>query len=527
MTTAFDWLIRGGEIIDGAGRQRYRGDLGVSGDRISAIGPLAGATALRVIEANGKIIAPGFVDVHNHSEGWLSKTPNFHSKTSQGFTTEVLMSDGISYAPLSPDTAPHWLYYLRSLDGLRQAEYTGWRSIREYLQRLDGATSQNTIAEIPFANVRSMAVGWGRAPADDAQIRRMQYEIRRGMDEGACGLSTGLDYVSQCFCRTDELVEACLPMRSYGGLYVTHVRYKKGTLNGLREAVEIGKRSGAPVHISHLKGSNERERDELLDYIDRVVINEVDFSFDVYPYLPGSTMLNMLLPYEVWEDGPLGVIAKLAEPTIRRRFAEQLEDYRTPASQVRLGWVPGEPNRKYQGQTLVEFAEAMGKPLADALCDLLIDENLAVLCVFHVGDDRLVESFLRHDKFMLGSDGIFFAEGQIHPRQYGSAPRLLGPLTRERKLFSLEEAVRKASGFPARRFGLRDRGEIRLGAFADLVVFDPTTITDLATYERPHAIAEGIDWVLVNGVPVIEKGNVAPESVAKPPGRALAFEPAR
>ena len=207
---------------------------------------------------------------------------------------------------------------------------------------LDGqyAWAQNAIAQIPYANVRALHVGWGRQPADDAQIRRMQRDVRQAMQAGACGISTGLDYVSQCFVRTDELVEVCSAMREWGGLYVTHVRYKKGVLAGVQEAVEIGRCCRCvPVHVSASQGRQRpREIDALLDYIDRVAVQEVDFTFDVYPYLPGSTMLNMLLPYEVWEDGPLGVLPKLADPTIRRRFTAQLADYQTEL--ITCGW-PG------------------------------------------------------------------------------------------------------------------------------------------------------------------------------------------
>jgi N-acyl-D-amino-acid deacylase len=517
-------LLHGGTIIDGTGSPRRQGDLAIEGDRIVAVDHIAGHSDATRIDCSGLIVAPGFIDVHNHSDGWLLKLGRLESKIAQGFTTEVLMSDGISYAPVSQETAPHWLYYLRSLNGLEQADYRGWRSIADYMSLLNGRMAQNAIAQIPYANVRALHVGWGREPADDAQIRRMQHDVRQAMHEGACGISTGLDYVAQCFVRTDELAEVCSAMRDSGGLYVTHVRYKKGVLAGVQEAVEIGRRAGVPVHVSHLKAAAPRDIEALLDYIDRVAVKEVDFTFDVYPYLPGSTMLNMLLPYEVWEDGPLGVLARLADPTIRRRFAVQLADYQTELDHVRLAWTCGTSNRPHHGRSLADYCQQSGKPVADALCDLLIDENLAALGVFHIGDDRLVEPFLAHPKFMLGSDGIFFADGTVHPRQYGSAPRILGPIVRDRRLFTLEEAVRKMSGFPAERFGLRDRGVIRAGAFADVVVFDAATIADRATFEQPHQLAVGIKQVLVNGRSVLSDGQFVEMARQEMPGRALRFK---
>jgi N-acyl-D-amino-acid deacylase len=519
----FDLLIRGGTVIDGSGKPRRRADIAVRGDRIAAIGPLADARATVTIDATGLIVAPGFIDVHNHSDGWLLKTRNFTSKTLQGFTTEILMSDGISYAPTTPALAPQWLYYLRSLNGLALHDYEGWQSIGDYLELLDRRTVQNVVAQVCYANVRVMAHGWGRGQLDDSELRRMRYEVRRGMDEGATGVSTGLDYVSQFFADTDELVEVIAASASAAGVYVTHVRYKRGTLAGVREAVEIGRRAGVAVHISHLKGATQREAEELLAYIDNTAVHEVDFSFDIYPYLPGSSMLNQLLPYEVWEDGPLAVLGKLADPDVRRHFGVQLTDAAVSLENVRIAWVGSVDNQHLRGLSLAEYAQHVARSPADALCDLLIEENLAVTCVFHVGEDPLVEPFLAHPRFMLGSDGIYFPEARVHPRQYGSAPRILGPLVRDRRLFTLEEAVRKMTSIPATRFGLTDRGVIEDGAYADLVIFNPETISDRATFADPQQHSVGIEHVIVNGTPIVADGTPIDRFDGPLPGRALRY----
>lgn len=520
----FDILLRNGHIIDGTRTPRRRGDIGIRGDRIERIGDLHDASAAQIIDVAGKVIAPGFIDVHNHSDGWLLKYPHLLPKTSQGFTTEIIMADGISYAPVNRHTALPWLYYLRSLNGLQLADYRGWQSIADYVGEISGNNVQNVATHVPYANVRSMACGFGRQPADDFQMRQIVADIRRGMEQGAVGLSTGLDYIGQHFATTDELVEACRAIRPYDGVYVTHVRYKKTLLPALREAVEIGRRAGVAVHISHLKGQAPGEVEQVLEFIDRVASQEVDFSCDVYPYQPGSTMLSYLLPYEVWEDGPLGVLAKLNNAEIRERFAVGLEAYRLDLDQIHIAWVGSRDNAALHGMSLQAFVDASRRPAADALCDLLIQENLAVLLVINEGDDRLVEPILQHDRCMLGSDGIFFPDGQVHPRVFGSATRLLGPLVRERKLMTLEDAVYKLSRFAAQRFRLPGRGTLVEGGPADVVVFDETTVADRATFDEPQQPSCGIEHVLVNGVPIIKDQSPVDAASGPLPGRFLAAD---
>ncbi|MCO6454491.1 MAG: amidohydrolase family protein [Pirellulaceae bacterium] len=520
--TTFDILIRGGTLIDGSGTARRRADIGIVGDRLAAVGDLAGSAAGTIIEAAGKIVAPGFIDVHNHSDGWLWKLGHLQPKTIQGFTTEILMADGISYAPVNQFTARQWLYYLRALNGLRLDDYDGWLSWHDYLQGLEGRSVQNFAAHLPYANYRVMSCGFGRAAADDFQIRQMQLEIRLGMEQGAVGLSTGLDYLGQCFAGTDELVAACEPLRSWGGLYVSHVRYKRGLLPALREAVEIGRRAEVPVHISHLKAQSPVQTEEVLEFLEQAR-REVDLSFDVYPYQPGSTMLNYLLPYEAWEDGPLAVTARMQQPEMRERFAAGLRAYRLDLEQIRLAWVATEHNRAHCGRTLREYVEWRGRPAEEALFDLLLEEGLAVLCVMNEGDDALVRPFLAHDLYMMGSDGIYHPEAQVHPRMYGSSGRLLGPCVRQWKLFSLEGAVERLSGRAASRFGLARRGLLREGYYADVVVFDEHQVGDPATFEQPCQWTVGIEQVLINGVPVVAGGRPLDLS-ERPPGRFLRFE---
>lgn len=514
----FDLVIRNGLIVDGQKRPRYAADIGIVGDRITTIDRLDQAEAQQTIDAQGMVVAPGFIDVHTHSDAILLTQPYLLSKTTQGFTTEFLMLDGISYAPVSRQTIHAWIQYLRALDGLRFEQYTGWESIADYMQLFDGKTAQNVATFTPYANVRTLALGFGARQANDYQLVDLQNLVRQGMAEGACGLSTGLDYVDECFASTDELVYACQGMHAMQGVYVTHVRYARGTLEGVKEAVEIGKRAGVPVHISHLKGNSEAEVEALIDYIDLVAVNEVDFSFDVYPYMGSSTMLQYLLPPEIWENGVLAAYSRLTDATLRDRFQRRLDTL--DLAQIMIAWTPSRHNRYLCGSTLAQYVRRTKRRAADALCDLLLEEAMAVLLVFQREENGLEAEFISHPCYMMGSDGIFFANGKIHPRQYGSATRLLGHHMRRKRLFSLEDAIYKLSGFAATRFKLKQRGAIRKSYYADLVIFDPDTVHDNATFDDPHQLSTGVEHVIVNGVPILAHGKPIAGAV---PGRYVRF----
>ncbi len=514
----FDHLIVNGTVVDGTGRPGCLADVALLGDRVVRIGRLQGAEARTTIDVTGSVVVPGFMDVHNHSEGWLLKNRHFSAKTLQGFTSEILMSDGISYAPLTPQTAPEILLYLRALNGLDEPEYTGWRSIEEFMRLLDGRTSANTLPLIPYANLRAMAAGWGATtplPDQMAMICRM---IGEGMEQGAAGLSTGLDYLAQCFASTDELVQACTALRPGHGLYVTHIRYALGRLEGLKEAVEIGRRAGVPVHISHLMGRSIQESESLLDYIDRVAVHEVDFSFDSIPYCSASTLLLSQLPLGAWEEGPSAALRRMQDARRQEAFAAKLADLRL--DQYYIAYIPDPKYAHLQGTTLAQYIAERNKPPVQSVLDLLAETDMAVLMVYQYGaGDAPAWPFLAHPCGMLGTDGIYFPDGCIHPRMYGSSARMLGSLVREQRLFPLEEAVHKMTGQPAKRFGLRQRGVLAEGCFADVVVFDPAGVRDRATYSSPHQPSDGFEHVWVNGCLVVQAGKAMDAAV--PPGRAL------
>jgi N-acyl-D-amino-acid deacylase len=516
----FDILLRNGLVIDGTKSPAFRADVGIVGDQIAGVGELADSTAGRTIDTQGLVVAPGFIDVHNHSDGWMWKIGQLTPKTTQGFTTEVIMADGISYAPVDRSTAAEWMFYLRSLNGLQTMDYDGWQTLGEYVARFAGNSAQNVAFHVPYANVRALVCGFGRQAVDDFQMRQIQAEIRRGMEEGAVGVSTGLDYIVQCFSGTRELADACRVVADYQGIYVTHVRYKMGLLPALREAIEISRSAGIGLHVSHLKIQSPYTDEQVFACLEEAS-RDIDVTFDIYPYQPGSTMLNYLLPYEVWEEGPLAALGKLNDPAIRRRFRQGLPAYRLDLNHIRIAWLPGRDNAVFIGKTLAEFVSDVGLRADDAIFNLLVEERLAVLCVMDEGDDQQVWPYVQHERCMVGSDGIYFPDGKVHPRMFGTTGRILGRCVRELKLFPLEEAVHKLSGFPAARFGLSNRGVIREGAAADLVVFDPNRVADEATFADPQQPTVGIHHVLVNGTPILADQAPIDRFDAGYPGRVL------
>jgi len=517
-----DLIIRGGTVLDGTGSSAVVADVAVSADRIAGIGDYSNERAAKVIDAAGKAVAPGFIDVHTHTDGWLRKFPNFEVKTLQGYTTEVLMADGISYAPVSSETAPEWMFYLRALNGLEAEDYSGWHSIEEYMSFFASNCAQNTATQIPYSNVRSLFCGYKSELPTANELTKIQDAVRIGMEQGAVGLSTGLEYLGQTYATVDELVSACKAVAPFGGIYVTHIRYPIGMLAALKEAVEIGRRAGVRVHISHLKSVDPNIADQIFEYFETPEVNDVELTFDVYPYSASSTMLNYLLPYGGWSKGARAVLDVFKQDKqLRKEFEAALEVERP--SQAYVAWLQSEKNKSFIGRPLQDYISSSGLPAADALLQLLREEDLQVLLVFRRGSDAPVNRFIAHPRAMLGSDGIFHPGGAVHPRMYGSVARILGPLVRNEKLFSLPEAVRKMTSFSADRFGLKQRGRIEAGHFADLVVFDPQTISDRATYVEPMQTSVGVEHVLTNGVSVIEKAQPVTMKSGSWPGRYLRF----
>jgi N-acyl-D-amino-acid deacylase len=517
----FDIVLAGGRVVDGTGNPWFAADVGVRGDRIAAVGALGRAEARRRVDVRGRVVAPGFIDTHVHADLALLADPLHEPAIRQGVTTYLLGQDGVAMAPASPATLAYMRRYTAGFSGdFPVAER--WSSMAEYLACFDRRTAVNVAGLIPNGNVRHDVMGLEtRRPTAD-ELGRMQRIVRQGMEEGAVGLSSGLDYIPSRYADTDELVALCRELAPFGGVYVTHMRaYSPDrVLGSLDEVYRIGREAAIAVHVSHFNSQAEL----VLPRIDAGRRDGIDVSYDLYGYLAGSSILAMAaLPPWAQEGGVDATIARLRDPAVRARLRDGGEGPRGPLDQIRLSYVAAEADRKYEGLTLAEAAaQARGKStpadLMEFVCDLLLASGLAVghVSPHQERTEEDVRALMRHPAMMAGSDGIFTG-GRPHPRGWGCFARYLGHYVREARTWTLEEAVQHCSSHAARRLGLADRGLVRPGMAADLVVFDPERIAERATYADGRQLAAGVDHVLVNGEPVLLDGQRTPAR----PGRAL------
>ncbi|MBX3028904.1 MAG: D-aminoacylase [Chloroflexi bacterium] len=524
----FDVLIEGGTVVDGTGAAGFRAAVAIRGDQLWVLrGDVSAVLAGQRIDATGLVVAPGFIDLHSHSGLMILAEPRHEPKVRQGVTTEVIGVDGNSYAPFR--SRADLLAFARlnaGLDGLPDGVDLDWGSTDSYLRRLDRHVSVNLAFLVGNSALRIEALGWEDVPADAAALDRMRGWLRESMEEGAFGVSSGLDYPPGAFASTDELAALTAEAASLGGIYHTHVRYPLGDgfLDPFREAIEIGRRGGGPVHITHFyrRATAPGPAEHMIGLVEDARAEGLDVTWDTYPYEWASTRLLIMLPPWVQAGGPEPLLERLADPAIRERLRDELavrgRAYagRTPWDDLRLGALRTDRYREWEGRTLGELMAASGQDAVDAACDLLIAEDLRANQVTPGPAHGSLGPFLAHPVSMVGTDSTFIGE-KPSPRTWGSFPRVLGEFVREQRLMGLEEAVRKMTSAPAARLGLPDRGLLRDGMRADLVLFDPATIASTATYEAPRSYPVGIPWVIVNGQVVVEQGH----HTGALPGRAL------
>ncbi|HEV3167632.1 MAG TPA: D-aminoacylase [Isosphaeraceae bacterium] len=514
----FDLLLSGGWVIDGSGGPAFRADVGVIGAKVAAVAYLEGAEAERKLDVSNLYVVPGFIDAHVHGDLMLLADPVHLPALRQGVTTYIIGQDGSAFAPGSPATLDYMRRYTAGFNGNPPSVKSDWNSVEEYLARFDRTTALNVAFLIPNGNLRHEVMGLDPRPAADAEIQEMQRLVRAGMEAGAVGLSTGLEYIPSRYADAREIAALCAAMVPYDGVYVTHMRaYGERAAIGMDEVYQIARDSGVASHISHFNGP----ADLMLRLLDEGLALGLDLTYDTYPYLAGSTILGMVaLPPEVQAGGIEATVERLADPKVRARLNADWFSKPTPYAldQIALAMVASEKFRWAEGLKVPEAAKQAGLTPGDFVCEVLVASGMAVGIVgFRPGErtEADVRAILRHPAHMAGSDGIFCG-GFPHPRGWGAFARYLGYHTRQLRDYSWPEAVTHLSAHAARRFRLTDRGLLRPGYAADIAVFDPAVIADRSTYASGRTLAEGVRHVVVNGIPVLLDGNPTGETPGLP-----------
>jgi N-acyl-D-amino-acid deacylase len=528
----YDLLIVHGQVLDGSGSPAMDASVAVKDGKIAEIGRLDQATAKRVIDAAGLVVAPGFIDLHSHSDFTLLVDGNAQSKIRQGVTTEILGESGSA----GPVFGPAVDEFDKSLK--RTGIQRDWKTLGEYFARLERQHfSVNIASYVGSGQVRADVIGYTNRPAHDDEMDAMKQLVEQAMREGAIGVASGLIYVPNMYANTKELIELAKVAAKYGGIYTSHIRGEGAHgVQAIQEAIQISIKANLPAHILHFKvdgKDNWGHMGQQIKTIDEARSNGVDITADQYPYIAGMTGLRQCLPPRYLEGTSQQIVARLktadARSRIREDIANGLPGWEDNEVKSVGGWhgvmvasCQKPENKKYEGQRMDEVAKLMGKDPVDALCDLLISEEGFAGAIYFSMSEPDVELAMKQPWVGIGSDGSAVSPemifvGKPHPRFYGTFPRVLGVYVREKKVLTLPEAVHKMTGLSAKIVGLTDRGLLKPGMAADITLFDPATVIDEATFENPAQYPKGIPFVIVNGVVVIDKG----EHTGARPGRVL------
>jgi len=532
----YDIIIRNGHIIDGTGSPWYSGDIGIRDGRIAAIGFLGAAQAKRTIDAHGLVVAPGFIDMLGQSEMTILVNPHLPSKIFQGITTEIT-GEGGSAAPLN--------------DAIIKADQVSydhlkitpdWRTLRQYLARLEKqGMGINLGTYVGATQVRRMVLGDDKVQPTPAQLEQMKALVRDAMHDGAVGVSTSLQYAPAPYASTEELIALAGEASKFGGVYATHMRSEGSAISAaIDEAVRIGREAKIPVEIWHLKAAGKPQwgqMPQILAQIEKARSSGVDISANTYAYPAWFNSFSAFIPPWAHDGGDAKLVERLKDPALRARIRKEME---TPTTEWDNEWqeiagpdailisvVQNQQLLPLQGKTVAQVAKIWNKDPIDTIFDLLIQDNAyTYIAVFGMSEPdvslALQQSWVSVDNDSQGTapDGLLGQE-HPHPRAYGTFPRILRKYVREEKKLRLEDAIRKFTALPAQRMRLSDRGVLKASLWADVVIFDPETITDRATFENPNQLSEGMQYVLVNGVPVIDNGkatNALPGKVLRGPG---------
>jgi len=517
----YDLLIKNGRIIDGSGRPGYNADLAVKADRIVRIGNLKNAKAKRIIDARGLVVAPGFIDMLGQSETYVLIDNRAMSKVMMGVTTEIT-GEGESIAPLNDRLIKEQEDFIR-----RYNLAVDWRTLDDYFRRLEKqGVGVNMGTFVGATQVRAYVIGFDNRPPTASELEQMKQLVSEAMEDGALGLSTSLQYVPARFAKTDEIIELAKVARRHGGIYATHQRSEANALDeSLEEVFEIARRARIPVEIWHLKTAYQKNwgrMPEVLEKIRKARSQGLDITADVYPYIAGSTSLSACLPPWALEGGTEKMLGRLRDPQTRERLKKEISTDSKEweniylgsggASGILIGSVLTRSLEWVQGKRISEIATEQKKEPLDAVFDLILADQGQTGAIYFMMSEADLRAAMRApfvsfctDSGARATDGPL-AGAKSHPRGWGSYPRILGRYVREERLLTLEKAIEKMTGMPATRVGLRDRGFLRAGMFADITIFDPQSVIDRATFENSNQYPQGIQYVVVNGQVSVDQG---------------------
>ncbi|MEC5423314.1 D-aminoacylase [Virgibacillus sp. C22-A2] len=520
----FDMIIKNGQVYDGSGNPSTKVDLGIKDGKIAEIGQLHLSKAETEIDAEGLAVSPGFIDTHSHSDLLCTK-PEIHKiRLLQGITTELHGQDGISIAPVNSETKPLWQEQLKALDG--DIGDWPWESVEDYLTYLENIpTAGNIMHLVPHGNVRTLVMGFEERAATEEELEQMTELVKKGMEEGAVGVSSGLIYPPNVYSNKEELIAICKGAAKYDGIFVVHIRNESSkSLEALDEVVGVARQTGIRLHVSHFKVAGQYNRDKFkkfLENIDKAREEGIEVTFDQYPYTAGSTVFHSILPPWMHSGGAKKMHERLEDPTVRSQIKQEIKENDSYENWVyNCGWenifintVSTEENKVFEGKSMTEIAKIRGQEPDEAALDLLVEEKGAITMTIHWGVEEDLIYGMKHPVQMVGSDGIFGSKP--HPRLYGTFARVLGRYARDEGIFTLSEGIRKMTGAAAQLLRLKDRGYLREGYWADIVIFNPKTISDNATYEDPIQLPSGISYVFVNGVLTVQEGKYTNETAGK------------
>ncbi len=525
----FDLLIRNGSVIDGSGAPAVSADVGVRNGRIAAVGDLSSAEAPKIIDAAGLVVAPGFIDIHNHSDASLLTEPLCESMIRQGVTTMIL-GEGGSAGPIAEGDKP-------------------WTTLGGYFDHVEAqGVAANIASYVGQTQIWVYVKGHELKPATDDEIAAMKAEVDRAMTEGALGLSTSLLMPPSSLVTTAQLIELAKASAAHGGLYSTHIRDEgEGVFDSVAEAIAVGRGADIRVDIIHLKIADQKlwnRMPEVIALIDQAREEGLDIRANVYPYTAGQNNLRAIIPPWAHDGGNAAMLERLAAPSARRRMKRDIENglpgwynhylaVGADWSRMLLVGMSAPQNRPFVGRRMSDLIESRGGDGVDVLFDVLLEENGSVSTVYFHHEESDMLHALKQPYTSVGSDGSAvspdgeYASRHPHPRWYGTFPRVLGRYVREQGALGLEEAIQKMTSMNADKVNLTDRGMLKEGYWADITIFDPDTVTDRATFEEPHQYPDGIPYVLVNGLPTLDNGvrtDALPGQVLRGPGYNLALQ---